>query len=168
METINKIINKIKQEPVYLAILWINFVFIQSLFFKFDQLFGEANPATYVIFTTIGDWMQSLGLVGIGAAFAAYGAVAIGTAELITSALLWFEKTRRWAFAIALGIMSGAIFFHLFTPLGIFPYLNWDCRDVGCPQEKGLFIMAVLVWLVSAFYTFKNRKYLLCTIGIKI
>ena len=51
--------------------------------------------------------------------FANYGGYLIGSAELIASALLLITATRRLGALLGLGIISGAIFFHLFTPLGI-------------------------------------------------
>ena len=161
------IIERIKKQPEIIAIAFILFVFIQSLFFKYVQLFGEPHPNTYVIFQTLGVWMQSLGLVAIGTVFAAHGAVIIGTCELIASALLLHKKSRMWGYLLGLGLMSGAIFFHIFTPLGVFPYLSWECRDVGCPQEKGLFFMAIAVFILCAYYSFQNRDSLLKAIGLK-
>lgn len=89
-------------------------VFLQSLPFKFS---GAAE--TVYIFTTIGDWMQSIGLVAIGRWFAGYGAYAVGSAELIACILLLIPATRHWGALFGFCILCGAIFFHIFTPLGI-------------------------------------------------
>ena len=93
-------------------ILWalsayIAFVFIQSLFFKFT-----GSDESIYIFSTLRPWS------GI-ALFEPFGRWAIGTAELIASILLFMPRTRIFGAALAIGIMSGAIFFHLFTPLGV-------------------------------------------------
>lgn len=42
--------------------------------------------------------------------------------EMCAAALVLVPRTRVFGAAFALGIMSGAIFFHLFTPLGVDPY----------------------------------------------
>jgi hypothetical protein len=95
------------------AILWllsgyIAFVFVQSLFFKFTG----AYESIY-IFSTLRAWS------GI-ALFEPFGRFAIGTLELIASILLLFTpRLRIFGAALAIGIMTGAIFFHLFTPLGV-------------------------------------------------
>jgi len=59
---------------------------------------------------------------------------------------------------MSVGIMSGAIFFHLFTPLGIqMPEFNATGDIIG--YDGGLlFGMACLVWLCGAFLTVKDLK----------
>jgi hypothetical protein len=57
---------------------------------------------------------------------------------------------------MALGVISGAIFFHLFTPLGV-SVLNTDgSRDGGL-----LFAMACGVWIAAATLLVTNRDLLL-------
>ena len=106
-----------KQKIQWVIVVYIAFVFIQSLFFKFAGLItGEPADVTVYIFETVGTWMSdALGLQAIGEAFGAHGGVVIGVAELIASILLIFAITRFYGALLALGIMSGAIFFHLFT-----------------------------------------------------
>ena len=85
----------------------------------------------------------------------------IGVAELIASVLILITATRRWGALLGLGIISGAIFFHIFTPLGLFPYKDLTCLTEGCPTEKPLFFMAIGVWLSCAFLCwqgFVNEK----------
>lgn len=145
-----------KHLPLVLAI-FIAFVFIQSLFFKFaGAITGEPVDVTVYIFSTVGQWMTDIGLGSIGGAFAAHGGLVIGGAELIASALVLIPSTRRWGALLALGIISGAIFFHLFTPLGLFPYTDLSCTTEGCPTEKALFFMAVGVWLSAAYLVWQG------------
>ena len=47
--------------PLILAI-FVAFVFLQSLFFKFAELLGEPADVTVFIFSTVGQWISSLGL----------------------------------------------------------------------------------------------------------
>jgi len=151
-----------KHIPLVLAV-FVAFVFLQSLFFKFAELFGEPADITVYIFTTVGAWMESIGLVAIGTLFAKYGGIVIGLSELVASALIIFAATRFWGALVGLGIMSGAIFFHVFTPLGLFPYTDLSCLQEGCPQEKALFFMAVAVWLICAYFVVTLRPFLKST-----
>ncbi len=141
-----------KYIPLVLA-LFVAFVFLQSLFFKFAELFSEPADITVYIFSTVGAWIGSLGVPELGAAFTKYGGIVIGSAELIASVLILMTSTRFWGALVGLGVMSGAIFFHVFTPLGLFPYTDLSCLDAGCPQEKALFFMACVVWLICGYFT---------------
>jgi len=148
----------VKKHIVTIMAVYIAFVFLQSLAFKGAELFGEKADITVYIFSTIGDWMASLGAVKLGALFAAKGGLAIGFAELIASILLLIPKTRVYGALMAFGIISGAIFFHVFTPLGLFPYTDLSCLEAGCPKEYALFFMAVGVWICSAAIMMIKRK----------
>ncbi len=74
-------------------------ILLQTLYFKFT-----AAPESVYIFTTIG--MEPWGRIGIG------------IMELITGVLLLYRPTRAVGALLSLGVISGAIFFHL-TILGI-------------------------------------------------
>ena len=113
---------------------WIAFVFVQSLFFKFSNA-----PETQYIFGVLGGWS---GLVW----FAQYGAYGVGSAELIASILL-LTRWWPWGAVFALCIMSGALFFHLFTPLGVFMPVFAEGVKTGETDGGMLFIMACLTWL---------------------
>ena len=149
-----------KYIPLILAI-FVAFVFLQSLFFKFAELFSEPADITVYIFSTVGAWIESLGFAVLGKAFTSYGGLVIGSAELVASVLILITATRFWGALIGMGIMSGAIFFHIFTPLGLFPYTDLSCLEAGCPQEKALFFMACAVWLICAFFVVTLGKRLL-------
>ena len=108
--------------------LYIAFVFVQSLFFKFS-----GSDESIFIFSTLREWS------GIGL-FEPFGRWAVGSAELVASVLLFVPRTRIFGAGLALGIISGAIFFHLFTPLGV-----EILGDGGL-----LFTLACGVWIASA------------------
>ena len=145
-----------KHIPLILAI-YVAFVFIQSLFFKFAGAFtGDPADITVYIFQTVGQWMTDIGLGSFGDLFAAHGGIVIGLAELVASALILITATRKWGALLGLGVMSGAIFFHVFTPLGLFPYTDLECTTAGCPTEKALFFMAIGVWLSCAYLSWKG------------
>ena len=82
-------------------------VFVQSLFFKFT-----GAPESIYIFSTLRDWS------GISL-FEPAGRWIIGLSELTASILLFVPRTRIFGAALAIGIMTGAIFFHLFSPIGV-------------------------------------------------
>jgi hypothetical protein len=113
--------------------LWASKIFLSSIPYKFS-----GHPDTQHIFGTIGEWLK--GFIGdaAGGSFSDYGAVVIGSAELVTSVILlspvvfWVllkikliadRPYRVVAHALgglmAAGIMAGAVFFHLVSPLGV-------------------------------------------------
>lgn len=143
--------------PTGLA-LFISFVFIQSLFFKFS-----GSPETVYIFETKLDaWAASLGFAGLFAPGGIFSAKVIGSFELIAALLLLggslsqsLRPLQLLGAGLAVGIMSGAISFHLFTPLGI-AVQNAD----GTLDGGALFFTAVLVWLAAVTLVIRNRDIL--------
>jgi hypothetical protein len=139
--------------PVALT-LYIAFVFIQSLFFKFTD-----SAETQYIFGTLDAWGASLGWPGLFAHNGIFSQYVVGTGELIASSILLLALTQRlaWLRAVgalmSLGVISGAIFFHLFTPLGV-SVLNTDgTRDGG-----QLFALACGVWIAAALLIWSSRS----------
>lgn len=120
--------NRSKAVVVFVLSLYIAFVFVQSLFFKFT-----GSEESIFIFSTLRDWS------GIGL-FEPFGRWFIGLSELVASILLFIPRLRVFGAGIALGIISGAILFHLFTPLGV-----EIMGDGGL-----LFALACGVWLSAA------------------
>ncbi|GAA5644618.1 hypothetical protein [Vibrio proteolyticus] len=129
----------------HLPALFIAFVFIQSLFFKFTGSYETDH-----IFGTLAEWS---GLAWFGT----YGGYLIGIAELIASILL-FTRFHGLGALMAVGIMSGAIFFHLFTPLGVIMPAFDDTGKVVGDDGGLLFGMACLVWLCAAFLAFRDWR----------
>ncbi|MCH2188866.1 hypothetical protein MK079_03490 [Candidatus Gracilibacteria bacterium] len=109
-----------------LSSVWIMYIFLGSLPYKFS-----GHEHTQNIFGTIGDWMMDIFPRFIGQGFVDYGAYIIGGAELVVSLVLlagiigifmkkaYAEKMFAFGGLGASLIMLGAVFFHLFTPLGI-------------------------------------------------
>lgn len=146
--------------PVLLT-LYIAFVFIQSLFFKFTD-----SPETQYIFGTLEAWGASLGWPGLFAPSGIFSQYVVGTAELVASAILLLALTQRFGWLrpvgalMALAVISGAIFFHLFTPLGV-SVLNTDgSRDGG-----QLFALACGVWVAAAILIWSSRTVIAELIG---
>lgn len=114
-------------------ILWIlriiaALIMLQTLFFKFSG----AEESIY-IFTTVG--MEPAGRYGSG------------VAELIASILILIPATSWLGALLGLGVISGAIFFHL-TKLGI------EVQGDG----GYLFVLAVVVFVCCAIIAFIGRK----------
>ena len=104
-------------------------ILLQTLFFKFTG----AKESVY-IFTTLG--MEPWGRIGSG------------VAELIASVLLLLPQTVVFGAVLSLGVISGAIFFHL-TKLGIALPLVDDHGE--------LFALAVIVFVCSAVVLIMHR-----------
>lgn len=113
-------------------------VFLDSLRYKFTD-----HPNTQEIFGRLDAWAASLGAPGLFGHTGLFSQYLIGSAELAASALLLIGLAPRFARLNALGaliglaVMTGAVSFHLFTPLGIDPN-----NDGG-----GLFAAAVTIWV---------------------
>ena len=156
--------------PALLSI-YIAFVFIQSLFFKFIDA-----PETQLIFGTLDAWAAGVfGVEGLFAPGGVFSAKVIGSLELVAAIALLlglFVPGLRMLNALgallAFCIISGAIFFHLFTPLGI---VVGDEQVAGVRQGEVatdgglLFFMAVGVWIASAILIGMGRDRLLSLIG---
>lgn len=101
--------------------IFISAVFLDSLRFKFTNA-----PKTQIIFGDLDAWAASLGAPGLFAQSGLFSQYVIGAAELAASAILiatMLMPRRRFlqplGALLSVAIMSGAISFHLFTPLGI-------------------------------------------------
>ncbi len=137
--------NFLKKHGHWILTLFVAFVFIQSLFFKFT-----GSPETVYIFEgKLDPWAASLGFKGVFAPGGIFSAKVVGSAELVASILVLMGAlmTRQRLVQVAgaalgLAVISGAIFFHLFTPLGI-AVVNTD----GSSDGGELFMLACGVWV---------------------
>jgi uncharacterized membrane protein YphA (DoxX/SURF4 family) len=124
-------------------------IFLDSLRYKFTD-----HPNTQEIFGRLNTWAASFGADGLFAHTGLFSQYVIGSAELVATLFLAIGLTRRFAplgvigSMLGLAVMTGAISFHLFTPLGIDPN-----NDGG-----GLFAAAVGVWLGNAALLILRRK----------
>jgi hypothetical protein len=115
-------------------------VFLDSLRFKFTD-----HPNTQEIFGRLDGWAGTLGLPGLFGHTGLFSQYVIGTAELFASTLLivgllpGLKRLNAIGALIGFAVMSGAVSFHLFTPLGIDPN-----NDGG-----GLFAAACTIWVTS-------------------
>jgi len=121
-------------------IIWIfrllaTLIMLQTLYFKFT-----AHPQSVHLFTILG--MEPWGRIGIG------------VLELIASLLILYPRTTGYGALLGLGLMSGAIFFHL-TKLGI----KFD-------GDYGLFTYAVITFVSCAVLVLFYKDSLLRTAGL--
>lgn len=108
-------------------------ILLQTLFFKFTA----AEESVY-IFTQIG--MEPWGRIGIG------------VMELIAALLILYPKTTPLGALLAVGLMAGAIFFHL-TKLGV----------VVKNDGGQLFVYALIVLVSSVILLVIYRQQLVAT-----
>jgi hypothetical protein len=136
--------------PVALT-LFASAVFLDSLRFKFTD-----HINTQEIFGALDVWAGSLGAPGLFGHTGLFSQYVIGSAELAASSLLLLGLTMRFrplsvlGALVGLAVMTGAISFHLFTPLGVDPNHNGG----------GLFMAACGVWLSMVALLVLRRKVL--------
>ena len=110
-------------------------ILLQTLYFKFT-----AHPQSVHLFTVLG--MEPWGRIGTG------------VLELIASILILYPRTTGYGALLGMGLMAGAIFFHL-TKLGIV----FDGDAV-------LFIYALTVFISCTILAIVYRKDLLRLAGL--
>lgn len=131
-------------------------VFLDSLRFKFTNA-----PETQVIFGKLDAWAASFGAPGLFAQTGLFSQYVIGTAELVAATCLLLgilpalRRLQGLGALIGFAVMSGAVNFHLWTPLGTDPN-----NDGG-----GLFIMACVVWAGSLALIIIRRKEIAALLG---
>jgi hypothetical protein len=156
----------------WIIALWASNVFLSSLPYKFSS-----HPDTQHIFGTIGEWLKGFFGDTAGGFFSEYGAIVIGSAELVTSVILlspvvfWIlnkmkliadRPYRVVAHALgglmAAGIMGGAVFFHLVSPLGV-EVLHQGESDGGSLFYAALSILVFgLVLFVINWLSFRSQS----------
>ena len=109
---------------------------LQTLYFKFT-----GHPESVQLFSILG--MEPWGRIGTG------------VGELLAALLILYPRTTGWGALMAVGMMSGAIFFHL-TKLGI--YFGGNAF---------LFTYAVIVWIASAVLAIIFRHQILRVVSFK-
>ncbi len=129
--------------------LFMSAVFLDSLRFKF-----AGHPTTQHIFETLAEWSH-IGLfwpagpwiIGLGELTASILLVFAPLAFLAIPAMRRFIPLSQSAGALlGVGIMSGAIVFHLFTPLGVETPVEW-ANGQPTAWSPALFITACFTLL---------------------
>lgn len=125
---------------IHRLLTWPAALYIAFIFLWYEQFKLTGNQGSVDLFTTITDWLY---LDGYEKPFR----LGVATAEIIASVLVVIPATRMYGALLSFGIISGAIFFHVASPLGIDPY-----GDGGT-----LFKEACAVWVSSAFILAYHR-----------
>ena len=113
---------------------WPAALYIAFILLWYEQFKLTGNEGSVWLFTVLSDWV---GIHGHEKLFR----LTVAIAEIVASVLVVVPATRVPGAALSLAVMSGAIFFHVVSPLGIDPYM-----DGG-----KLFTEACTVWLCAAF-----------------
>ncbi len=127
-------------KPIQIA-LWIlrllaAVIMIQTLYFKFT-----GHEQSVALFTELG--------------MEAWGRIGTGVFELIASILILYPRTTGIGALLGLGLMSGAIFFHI-TKLGL---------DFG--GDYGLFIYALIAFICCLLLVIYSKNQILKLLKIK-
>lgn len=112
---------------------WIPALYAAQIMLWYEQFKLTAAEGSVMLFNILADWLW---ISGYEQPFR----LSVAIAELIASVLLINTGSRMFGALLTLGIMSGAIFFHVVSPLGIDPY-----HDGG-----QLFREACWTWLCAA------------------
>lgn len=138
--------------------LFISAIFLDSLRFKFT---GHQTPEH--IFTTLRDWSgialfypAGPWIIGLGELLAALLLIGLPLAFLATGKKPWVGPAQFFGALIALGVMTGAIVFHLFTPLGIATPTEWS-GETPTEFSVALFYAACASWIFAALILFIRR-----------
>jgi len=133
-------LKKVQSLAPHAMAVFMSVIFLDSLRYKFTNA-----PETIVIFGKLDGWAGTIGFPGLFLQTGLFSQYVIGSIELVASSLLLIGILPRFRHLQAGGalagflVMSGAVNFHLWTPLGIDPN-----NDGG-----GLFVAACIVWVSS-------------------
>lgn len=125
---------------VHRLLTWPAAFYIAGILLWYEQYKLTGNPGSVWLFTVLSDWLH---ISGYEKPFRLF----VASIEITASVLVVIPWTRMWGAALAPGVMSGAIFFHVVSPLGIDPY-----HDGGA-----LFKEACTVWLCAGFILLSYR-----------
>ena len=125
---------------IHRLLTWPAALYIAGILLWYEQYKLTGNPGSVWLFTVLSDWLF---LDGHEKSFRLF----VASLEIVASVLVVVPFTRMWGAALALGLMSGAIFFHVVSPLGIDPY-----KDGGA-----LFKEACAIWLSAVFILVSYR-----------
>ncbi len=131
--------------PRYQRLLaWIPAIWIAWELLHYEQYKLLGNPGSVYLFTVLTDWLGAHGYEKVMR-------LGVGAMEILPSILVLIPRTQGFGGLFAMGVMSGAIFFHTVSPLGIDPY-----GDGGV-----LFKEACLTWAAGLLVALLRRDQLI-------
>ena len=83
-----------------------------------------------------------------------WGRIGTGVLELVASILILYPRTTGWGAGLAMGLMAGALYYHLNGVLG----LKWY-------GDYSLFLYALTVFICSSLLTYIFRFQILLLFG---
>ena len=102
--------------PRYQRLLaWIPAIWIAWELLHYEQYKLTGNAGSVYLFTVLTDWLGFHGYEKVMR-------LGVGSMEILASILVLIPRTQGLGGLFAMGVMSGAIFFHTVSPLGIDPY----------------------------------------------
>jgi len=125
--------SKARALPMIVGIRWIGAAYVAFIFLWYEQYKLLGDEGSVQLFTTLTDW---LGFQGYESAMR----IGVGLCEILASACILTRTLQGLGALGAFLLMTGAIFFHLVSPLGVDPY-----NDGGV-----LFKEACSVWTCAA------------------
>jgi hypothetical protein len=130
----------LSRDRVLYWLTWPAAIFIAYIFLSYEQYKLTAHGGSVWLFQTLADWLWI-------SEYEKPFRLGVAIMEIIASVLVLWPLTRMWGAALTFGIISGAIFFHVASPVGIDPF------DDGAT----LFKEAVVVWFCAVFILFALR-----------
>lgn len=112
---------------------WVPALYAAYIMLWYEQYKLTAHEGSVMLFTILSDWLF---ISGYEQPFR----LTVAIAEIVAAVLIINVPTRMYGAGLTLGLMSGAIFFHVVSPLGIDPY-----GDGG-----ELFKEACMTWVSAA------------------
>lgn len=130
-----------------IALRWVGAAYIAFVLLWYEQYKLTGAEGSVALFTTITDW---LGAHGHEKAMR----IGVGSAEIVASLLILVPRTQGLGALGAVALMTGALFFHLASPLGVDPY----------GDGAFLFREACSVWVCGWIVAWWRRDQLLAII----
>ncbi len=135
--------NRLLHLATWPAALWIAYIFLY-----YEQYKLTGHPGSVWLFQTLADWLWI-------SAYEKPFRLFVAIAEIVASVLVVIPRTRMVGAGLSFGIITGAIFFHVASPVGIDPF------DDGA----ALFKEAVSLWFASAFILWVLRAEVFALLG---
>jgi uncharacterized membrane protein YphA (DoxX/SURF4 family) len=135
------LVTKSRSLPLLVGVRWIGACYIAFIFLWYEQYKLLGNEGSVQLFTILTDWF---GVHGYESAMR----IGVGLCEIIASTFILIPALQGLGAVGALLLMTGAIFFHLGTPLGVDPY-----NDGGV-----LFKEACSVWISAMVIIWWQRQ----------
>lgn len=134
------LVTRARSLPLLVGIRWIGACYIAFIFLWYEQYKLLGDQGSVELFTILTDWFGFHGHESVMR-------IGVGLCEIVASLFILVPAVQGLGAIGAFMLMSGAIFFHLVTPLGVDPY-----HDGGV-----LFKEACSVWITAVVIIWWRR-----------